>query len=81
MEVKASLKFAKVGDQKTRIVADMVRGKMVNNAIRLLTYDNKKPSRMIKKLLESALAIAEKKEVIDLDHYTLKRFWLIKGLF
>ena len=46
MEVKASLKFVRVGDQKARIVADMIRGKMVNDAIRILTFDNKKPSEI-----------------------------------
>lgn len=81
MEVKASLKFARVGDQKARIVADMVRGKMVNEAIRLLTYDNKKPSMMIKKLVESAVANAEKKEVIDVDHLYIKKIMVDKGPF
>ncbi len=81
MEVKASLKFAKVGDQKARIVADMVRGKMVNEAIRLLTHDNKKPSMMIKKLVESAVANAEKEEVIDLDNLYIKKIMVDKGPF
>ncbi len=81
MEVKASLKFAKVGDQKARIVADMVRGKMVNDAIRILTYDNKKPSLMIKKLVESAVANADQKQVIDVDNLYIKEIMVDKGPF
>lgn len=81
MEVRASLKFARVGDQKARVVADMVRGKMVNEAVRLLTYDNKKPSMMIKKLVESAVANAEKEEVIDLDNLYIKEIMVDKGPF
>lgn len=81
MEVKASLKFAKVGEQKARIVADMVRGKMVNDAIRILTFDNKKPSLMIKKLVESAVANADQKQVIDVDNLYIKTITVDKGPF
>lgn len=81
MEVKASLKFARVGDQKARIVADMVRGKMVNDAIRILTFDNKKPSLMIKKLVESAVANADQKQVIDVDNLYIKEIMVDKGPF
>ena len=65
MEVKASLKFARVGAQKARLVADMVRGKSVNDAIRILSFEGKKPAEMIQKLVESAVANAENKQVID----------------
>lgn len=81
MEVKASLKFARVGDQKARIVADLVRGKMVNDAIRILTFDNKKPAQMIKKLVESAVANAEQKQVIDVDNLYIKEILVDKGPF
>ena len=81
MEVKASLKFAKVGDQKAKIVANMIRGKMVNDAIRILTYDNKKPSLMIKKLVESAVANADQKQVIDVDNLYIKEIMVDKGPF
>ncbi len=81
MEVKASLKNAKIGDQKARIVADMVRGKMVNDAIRILTFDNKKPSMMIKKLVESAVANADQKQVIDIDNLYIKEIMVDKGPF
>ncbi len=81
MEVKASLKNAKVGDQKARIVANMVRGKMVNDAIRILTYDNKKPSMIIKKLVESAVANADQKQVIDVDNLYIKEIMVDKGPF
>ena len=81
MEVKASLKFARVGEQKARIVANMIRGKMVNDAIRILTYDNKKPSMMIKKLVESAVANADNKEVIDVDNLYVKEIMVDKGPF
>ncbi|MCJ8276071.1 MAG: 50S ribosomal protein L22 [Bdellovibrionales bacterium] len=81
MEVKASLKFVRVGDQKARAVADMIRGKMVNDAIRILTYENKKPAQMIKKLVESAVANADQKQVIDVDNLYIKEIMVDKGPF
>lgn len=81
MEVKASLKFVRVGDQKARLVADMIRGKMVNDAIRILTYENKKPAQMIKKLVESAVANADQKQVIDIDNLYVKEIMVDKGPF
>jgi large subunit ribosomal protein L22 len=81
MEVKASLKFARVGDQKAKIVANMVRGKTVNEAMRILTFDKKKPAQMIKKLVESAVANAEQKEVIDIDNLYIKEIMVDKGPF
>lgn len=81
MEVKASLKYARVGAQKTRLVADMVRGKSVNDALRILMYEGKKPAAMIQKLVESAVANAEQKEVIDVDNLYIKTIMVDKGPF
>lgn len=72
MEVKASLKYAKIGAQKARLVVDLVRGKDVNEAIRILTFTPKKGARMLKKLIESAVANAENKKVIDVDNLYVK---------
>jgi len=81
MEVKASLKYARIGDQKARLVADMVRGKSVNDALRILMFEGKKPAVMIQKLVESAVANAEQKEVIDIDKLFIKTIHVDKGPF
>ena len=52
MEVKASLKHARVSAQKARLVADMIRGQDVSEAIRVLTFLNKKTAGLLKKLVE-----------------------------
>lgn len=72
MEVKANLKYARVGAQKARLVADAIRGKDVNEAIRILTFMKKKSAGLMKKLLESAIANAEDKKVIDVDTLFVK---------
>ena len=79
MEVKACLKFARVGCQKARLVADEIRGKNVNEAMRVLTFMPKKSAGLMKKLLESAVANAENKKVIDVDNLYVKTVLVDKG--
>lgn len=79
MEVKASLKYARVGAQKARLVADLVRGKDVNEAVKTLTFLNKKTAGMIKKLIESAVANAEYKKVMDVDNLIVKTIYVDQG--
>ena len=79
MEVKASLTNARVGAQKARLVVDLVRGKNVNEAIKTLTFLNKKTAGMVKKLIESAVANAEYKKVMDIDNLYVKAIWVDQG--
>ncbi len=79
MEVKASLNFARIGCQKARLVADVVRGKDVNEAIRSLTFMKQKGAGLIKKLIESAVANAEDKKVIDVDNLYVKKITVDMG--
>lgn len=79
MEVKAYLNNARVGSQKARIVADLVRGKNVNEALRLLAFMPQKPAAMLKKLIESAVANAEQKKVVDIDSLYIKHLSIDMG--
>ncbi|MFN8790289.1 MAG: 50S ribosomal protein L22 [Bdellovibrionales bacterium] len=79
MESKATLKFARVGAQKARLVADVVRGQDVSSALKVLTYMNKKSALMIKKLIESAVANADYKKTMDLDKLYVKTIYVDKG--
>lgn len=79
MEVKASLQNARVGAQKARLVADLIRGKDVSVAIKTLTFLNKKSAVMMKKLVESAVANADYKKTIDLDKLYIKTVWVDEG--
>lgn len=79
MEVKASLNFARIGCQKARLVVDVVRGKDVNEAIRTLTFMKQKGAGLVKKLIESAVANAENKKVIDVDNLYVKTIWVDMG--
>ncbi|MCB0342939.1 MAG: 50S ribosomal protein L22 [Pseudobdellovibrionaceae bacterium] len=79
MEVKANLRFARIGTQKARVVADAIRGKDVNEAIRVLTFMPKKTAVLMKKLLESAVANAEHRQVIDVDNLYVKMVTVDQG--
>jgi len=67
MQVAARLRFARVSPQKCRLVADMVRGKAVGEALTTLEYTPKKAARIVKKVLESAIANAEHNHGADID--------------
>jgi large subunit ribosomal protein L22 len=76
MEVKAFLRRVRVGTQKARLVADEIRGKDVNEAIKILSFMPKKSAEFMKKLVESAIANAEQKKVIDLDNLYVKTIYV-----
>ena len=79
MESKATLTQARVGAQKARLVADVVRGKDVSEAIKILTFLNKKTALMVKKLIESAVANADYKKTMDLDKLYVKSIYVDQG--
>ena len=79
MEVKASLNYARVSAQKARLVADLIRGKDVSQAIKTLTFLNKKTGVLLLKLVESAVANADHKKIIDLDKLFVKAVWVDEG--
>jgi large subunit ribosomal protein L22 len=61
MEVRASLKGYRCSASKTRLVANQIRGKGVEDALNLLSLSTKKSAGPIAKLLRSAVANAEEK--------------------
>lgn len=67
MQVSATLRDAGMSAQKARLVANEIRGKAVEKAIEQLTFISKKAAKLIKKLLESAIANAEHNEGADID--------------
>ena len=55
----AKLSYARVPVQKACYVLDAIRGKDVNTALGIVSYNPRNASRVIKKLLESAIANAQ----------------------
>lgn len=78
-EVKASLKYTRMAPRKIRLVADSVRGKDVNEAVKILSFLNKKAAPILKKLLQSAIANAEQKKTLDVDNLFVKHISVDQG--
>ncbi len=79
METQASLRGVRVSAQKGRLVADMVRGLPVEKALNVLTFSPKKSAKIIKKVLESAIANAEHNDGADIDELKVKTIYVEKG--
>jgi large subunit ribosomal protein L22 len=73
MQVAAKLKYARISPQKCRLVADLVRGKPVGQAISTLRYTPKKGAVLVRKVLESAVANAEQNHNADIDALKVDR--------
>ena len=79
METKATLRSARLSAQKGRLVADLIRGKKVDQALNILTFSPKKGAVLIKKVLESAIANAVHNDGADIDELTVKTIYVEKG--
>ena len=63
----AKLSYARVSVQKACFVLDAIRGKDLETAIGIVTYNPRYASTLIKKLLESAAANAENNNGMDVN--------------
>jgi len=72
MEASAKLSFARLSPRKTRLVVDMVRGKVIQDALNILRFSPQPSAKLISKLLSSAVANAEQKGVTDIDRLIVK---------
>ena len=79
MKVSAVLKNARVSAQKARLVADLIRGKSVEQALNTLTFTPKKSAVLMKKVLKSAIANAEHNEGADIDTLKVATVYVDKG--
>lgn len=67
MIASASLRSLRVAPRKVRLVADLIRGKQVEEALNILLFTEKRSARPIEKLLRSAVANADQKGGVDVD--------------
>ena len=79
METRAVLRGVRLSVDKGRLVADMIRGKKVDQALNILTFTQKKAAGIVKKVLESAIANAEHNDGADIDELKVKTIYVEKG--
>jgi len=73
VEVRAQLRFLRATPRKVRLVADLIRGKGVQEAVNILHLTNKHAAKDLEKLLKSAIANAENRdEPVDVDRLFVK---------
>jgi large subunit ribosomal protein L22 len=79
VEVQAKAKFVRVVPRKAQLVADLIRGKRVQDAMTTLAYCQKIGSRVINKVLKSAVANADQVGNINVDNLFVKRILVDQG--
>ena len=78
-EAVATLKFARISQRKVKIVADLIRGKDVNEALSIVKFTPKASSEIIEKLLKSAIANAENNHNMDSKNLYVAEIYANQG--
>ena len=81
MEVRALLRHTRTAPRKARLIANLIRGKNVNDAINILQFTRKRVANTFQKLLKSAIANAEENhKVIDVEELVIKNVRVDEGV-
>lgn len=76
---QATLKYARISARKVKIVADLIRGKDVTEALAIVKFTPKAASDIIEKLLKSAIANAENNHNMDSKNLYIKEIYANQG--
>ncbi|GAB4261704.1 MULTISPECIES: 50S ribosomal protein L22 [Deferrisoma] len=79
MEAKATLRYLRMSPRKVRLVADLVRGRRVEEAIRILRFTPRRASLPVRKVIESAVANAENNHGLDIDQLWVREIRVDEG--
>ncbi len=63
MEARATLKYARISPRKVKIVLDLIRNQDADKAMAILKFTPKSACEYLEKLLKSAMANAENKNM------------------
>jgi large subunit ribosomal protein L22 len=79
-EARAVGRMIKTSPQKLNLVAETIRGKKVEAALTQLTFNRRRVSNEVKKVLESAIANAENNHDLDVDELIVAEAYVGKNL-
>ena len=79
MNTTAKLRGVRLSAQKGRLLADLIRGKPVEQALNILQFSPKKGAVIIRKVLESAIANAEHNDGADIDELKVQTIFVEQG--
>jgi large subunit ribosomal protein L22 len=78
-EARASASFVRISPTKARLVIDLIRGRYVDDARRVLQFTQRGAAPPIAKVLESAIANAEHNRGLPADELVVARAWVDEG--
>jgi large subunit ribosomal protein L22 len=78
-ETTAAVRGVRLSVDKGRLVADLVRGKKVDQARTILAFTQKKAAGIVLKALDSAIANAEHNDGADIDELKIKSIYVEQG--
>jgi len=82
MESKAKLRYLRIAPRKMRLIADLIRGRRVEEALTILEYSLKGAAKPLEKTLRSAVSnmlISEEAKKIDTDKIWIKKIVVDEG--
>ncbi|MFQ5354329.1 MAG: 50S ribosomal protein L22 [Thermodesulfobacteriota bacterium] len=79
MEAQAKARYIRTSAHKTRLVVDLIRGRKVDEALAQLNNSKKAVSKVVAKVLKSAIANAENTFHLDVDNLYVKRAFVDEG--
>lgn len=79
MEWVSTLRHARIAPRKARLVADLIRGMPVEEALARLRFTPKKAAGIIEKVLQSALASASQSAGVDEDRLFISTIRVDEG--
>ena len=79
LEAKAVLKYARISSRKVKIVADLIRGKQVDEALAIIKFTPKASSEVLEKLLKSAIANAENNHGMNRGNLVVSEIYANQG--
>ncbi|WKZ56322.1 MAG: 50S ribosomal protein L22 [Bdellovibrionota bacterium] len=75
----AMLRHVRIAPRKARLVVDLVKGKQVDHALRVLQFSKTKGASLVHKLLKSAIANARENHGADVDKLWVSGGWVNEG--
>lgn len=79
LEAEATLRYARISSRKVKIVADLIRGKKVDEALAIVKFTPKASSEIIEKLLKSAIANAENNHGMNRGNLIVSEIYANQG--
>ncbi|HEY7661093.1 MAG TPA: 50S ribosomal protein L22 [Actinomycetota bacterium] len=79
MEARATVKYVRISPPKARRAIDLVRGRQVDDARRILRFSPLGAARTVEKALDSAVANAEQQPGVAAQNLVVDRAWVDEG--